>query len=168
MSEAGMRRAVSTDDHTRRPRAGATPQQNATWDVRGPQVRSSVTAAEMFFEGDRRGSNGVIPGQQLPEFPLPYLRQSIEAPHATVHEEEHLGSSTSKIEMGIGGVTRRSSRSRIYDDPAVVAGYSAVPLLELDQLPRGGVSIETQSVGRVQVSHNGHSRVSRIASGAKS
>lgn len=144
-----MRRAVSTEDHTRRtrPSIAATAQQNATWDVRGSQVRSSITTAEMFFEGNRRGSNGVIPGQQLPEFPLPCLKQPVEAPNLTVQEEAHFNSSLNKIELG---TTRRSSRSRIYDDPAVVAGYSSVPLLELDQLPRGGVSIDTQSVGRVQ------------------
>jgi hypothetical protein len=106
----------------------------------------------MFFEGNRRGSNGVIPGQQLPEFPLPCLKQPVEAPNLTVQEEAHFNSSLNKIDLA---TTRRSSRSRIYDDPAVVAGYNSVPLLELDQLPRGGVSIETQSVGRVQVSHNG-------------
>ena len=163
MSEAGMRRAVSTDDHTRRARAAAaaTAQQNATWDVRGSQVRSSITTAEMFFEGNRRGSNGVIPGQQLPEFPLPCLRQPAEAPHPAVQEEAQHNSSLRKIELG---TVRRTSRSRIYDDPAVVAGYSSVPLLELDQLPRGGVSIDTQSVGRVQVSHNGCSQcITRVA-----
>lgn len=163
-----MRRAVSTEDHTRRSRAAATPQQNATWDVRGPQIRSSVPAANLFFEGDRRGSNGVIPGQQLPEFPLPYLRHPVEAPNSTVQGEEQLDSSMSCLDLGAAGITRRPSRSRIYDDTAVVAGYSSVPLLELDQLPRGGVSIDTQSVGRVQVSHGTHSWLSRISSCPKS
>ena len=154
-SESAMRRAVSSEDHTLRSRASLTlgSQQNATWDSRS-SIRSS-TATKMLFDGSRRGSNGGdIPGQQLPEFPLPTLRPHIETTVATVHEEEQLKPIVSKIERDstVGPTTRRN-RSRIYDDPAVVAGYNSVPLLELDQLPRGGVSIETQSVGRVQVSH---------------
>jgi hypothetical protein len=33
----------------------------------------------------------------------------------------------------------------------VVAGYNSVPIIELDRLPRGGMSMETKAVGRVQV-----------------
>lgn len=39
------------------------------------------------------------------------------------------------------------------EDPAVLACYDAVPLLEISKLPRGGVTMETQAVGRVQVSN---------------
>jgi Metallo-beta-lactamase superfamily len=39
---------------------------------------------------------------------------------------------------------------RIYDDPEVTAGYTSVPILEQDELPRGGVSVETAAVGRIQ------------------
>ena len=50
-----------------------------------------------------------------------------------------------------GGLSRsRRRRSRIYDDPVMTEGYREVPLLEILQLPRGGTSIETKSVGRVQ------------------
>lgn len=45
---------------------------------------------------------------------------------------------------------RRKRRSRIYDDPIVTEGYASVPLLDMQQLPRGGISIETKAVGRVQ------------------
>lgn len=45
---------------------------------------------------------------------------------------------------------RKDKKSRIYDDPAVVAGYTAVPLLDSVTLPRGGLSIETKAVGRIQ------------------
>lgn len=41
----------------------------------------------------------------------------------------------------------------IFDDQAVIEGYASVPLIELDLLPRGGLSFETKSVGRIQVSH---------------
>ena len=46
--------------------------------------------------------------------------------------------------------TRHRKQSRIYDDPAVIAAYRSIPLLEMQRLPRGGVSIETSSVGRIQ------------------
>ena len=48
----------------------------------------------------------------------------------------------------IGG----QNRDAIFDDPVVVASYDSVPLLEITKLPRGGISMETQAVGRVQVS----------------
>lgn len=39
---------------------------------------------------------------------------------------------------------------KIFDDPGVVKGYESVPLLDVDPLPRGGVSLETKAVGRIQ------------------
>eukprot|EP00934_Nitzschia_sp_Nitz4_P003635 Nitzschia sp. Nitz4//scaffold3_size479765//412909//416775//NITZ4_000177-RA/size479765-augustus-gene-1.625-mRNA-1//-1//CDS//3329550989//3625//frame0 len=38
----------------------------------------------------------------------------------------------------------------IFDNPAVIQGYNSVPLIEVDRLPRGGISLETKAVGRVQ------------------
>lgn len=37
------------------------------------------------------------------------------------------------------------------DPPEVSASYNAIPLLEQTSLPRGGISMDTQAVGRVQV-----------------
>jgi hypothetical protein len=48
------------------------------------------------------------------------------------------------------GHKKRNKKNRIYDDPAVVAGYASVPLLDSVSLPRGGLSIETKAVGRIQ------------------
>ena len=45
----------------------------------------------------------------------------------------------------------RSRTSKIYDDPAITRGYDSIPLIEVDQLPRGGISLETKAVGRIQV-----------------
>jgi Metallo-beta-lactamase superfamily len=45
---------------------------------------------------------------------------------------------------------RLQKTSRIFDDPTITAGYASVPILEQDDLPRGGISIETSSVGRIQ------------------
>ena len=42
-------------------------------------------------------------------------------------------------------------QNKIFDDPGVVKGYESVPLLDVDPLPRGGVSLETKAVGRIQV-----------------
>jgi hypothetical protein len=39
------------------------------------------------------------------------------------------------------------------DPPQIRKSYNAIPILEQTKLPRGGVSIETKAVGRVQVSH---------------
>lgn len=40
----------------------------------------------------------------------------------------------------------------IFDDEAIQEGYASVPLIDLDMLPRGGISFETKAVGRIQVS----------------
>ena len=45
-----------------------------------------------------------------------------------------------------------SERIIFKDSPRVKKAYDAVPVLEQNKLPRGGVSIETKAVGRVQVS----------------
>jgi hypothetical protein len=127
------------------------------------------SAAQVLFQNNRRGSNGVIPGQQLPNFPVPV---SGSLRHGTVgttadgsismvrREPSELVSDASMagdlMHAGLGQHGRISSRqrSRIYDDPAVIAGYNSVPLIDLDRLPRGGISLETQSIGRIQVCLN--------------
>jgi hypothetical protein len=40
----------------------------------------------------------------------------------------------------------------LIDDPIMCRMYEAIPELELTTLPRGGTSIETDAVGRIQVS----------------
>jgi len=39
---------------------------------------------------------------------------------------------------------------QLLDEPAIGLGYKKVPLLEIDNLPRGGLSIDTSAVGRIQ------------------
>jgi hypothetical protein len=46
-----------------------------------------------------------------------------------------------------------SERVVCKDSPQVKKAYDAVPVLEQNKLPRGGVSIETKACGRVQVSN---------------
>ena len=61
----------------------------------------------------------------------------------------------SKRKQSVGSTQNCSETtvpSNLFDDaPNVVKSYAAVPLLEQTKLPRGGVSMETQAVGRVQV-----------------
>ena len=45
----------------------------------------------------------------------------------------------------------RLRQSKIFDDTAVVLGYESVDLIQIDKLPRGGISLETKAVGRIQV-----------------
>jgi glyoxylase-like metal-dependent hydrolase (beta-lactamase superfamily II) len=40
--------------------------------------------------------------------------------------------------------------SKIFDDASTIAGYQSVPLIDIDVLPRGGISFETKAVGRIQ------------------
>lgn len=46
---------------------------------------------------------------------------------------------------------RRRQSNKIFDDPIITQGYESVPLITIDVLDRGGISLETKSVGRVQV-----------------
>lgn len=52
----------------------------------------------------------------------------------------------------VGSVHSEASVPNLDDDaPNIVMAYARVPQLELTKLPRGGVSMDTQAVGRVQV-----------------
>ena len=43
---------------------------------------------------------------------------------------------------------------QLFDELETTLGYESVPLLEIDHLPRGGLSIDTSAVGRIQVSES--------------
>eukprot|EP00567_Pseudictyota_dubia_P015152 CAMPEP_0197438654 /NCGR_PEP_ID=MMETSP1175-20131217/5574_1 /TAXON_ID=1003142 /ORGANISM="Triceratium dubium, Strain CCMP147" /LENGTH=1734 /DNA_ID=CAMNT_0042968425 /DNA_START=546 /DNA_END=5750 /DNA_ORIENTATION=+ len=71
--------------------------------------------------------------------------------HSTAAEDR------SKSISGAGQRERRRSFNRrtgnmakIFDDPGTVMGYASVPLLEIERLPRGGLSFDTKAVGRIQ------------------
>jgi hypothetical protein len=54
--------------------------------------------------------------------------------------------------LSVGSTQSDATVPDIFDDaPTVVMSYDAVPLLEQTKLPRGGVSMDTAAVGRVQV-----------------
>jgi hypothetical protein len=142
-----MKKAASAEDYTNQNRQTKYWKQNATWD---PPVS---TSGEIGFAGNRRDSNGPIPGLQLPASALPSIQHHTSLTSSATREKQQYDSNK-KTRKSRNDSTRRN-RFRIYDDPQVVASYNAIPTLELNQLPRGGVSIETQSIGRVQVSFAG-------------
>lgn len=48
--------------------------------------------------------------------------------------------------------TTSDASGHVFDDaPHIVRSYDSIPLLEQTKLPRGGISMDTKSVGRVQV-----------------
>jgi hypothetical protein len=51
--------------------------------------------------------------------------------------------------------SRLTQSNQIFDDAAVAAGYEAVPNIEIVKLPRGGLSVDTKAIGRIQVRHKG-------------
>jgi glyoxylase-like metal-dependent hydrolase (beta-lactamase superfamily II) len=91
-----------------------------------------------------RTSSQWLPGLSLDDGALP---DHFTSPKATA-------GSRRSISAGFGSSLQqqqRRSQSRIFDDSAVTAGYASVPLLDMQALPRGGMSIETKAVGRVQL-----------------
>jgi len=62
------------------------------------------------------------------------------------------GSNNRSKSMPIKITPRRvsSGADRIYEDEALARAYDSIPVLELTELPRGGVSMETAALGRVQ------------------
>lgn len=188
-----MKRAISLQDSVQRgPRISSSRRggaQNAEWESTSNAQHSSASrdtslpagattngrssvntthlhqsAAHVLFLNNRRGSNGIIPGQQLASFPVPVagpLRQNssglensttmgLREPSELVNDHSLAGDLMNAV-IGRHGKGNCRQRSRIYDDPAVIAGYNSVPLIELDRLPRGGISLETKSIGRIQV-----------------
>jgi hypothetical protein len=76
--------------------------------------------------------------------PLQPARSASYRPHEST---SHVGSHKHR-KSSVGGTRRQS---KIFDDTSVVRGYDSVPLIEIDALPRGGISLETKAVGRIQV-----------------
>ena len=96
-----------------------------TADANGSMPMASTTEKHVQYAGNRRDSGST--DQSVDEVsPLPSDRR------------QSLNSAT----------TMGSDFNR--DSPDVAASYNAIPLLEQTILPRGGISMDTQAVGRVQ------------------
>ena len=79
--------------------------------------------------------------------PLQPARSASYRPHESI-TNNNVGSHNKHRKSTLGGGRRQS---KIFDDASVVRGYESVPLIEIDALPRGGISMETKAVGRIQV-----------------
>jgi hypothetical protein len=162
-----MRRAVSHMDGIRDVRSVMSSdagQANDDWDITTPaphrrsfaslNIAHSATHINMvrtLFStnntAQRRDSANLahFPGQSLKRF---LTRQD--------DGNRSLTSGASSVDFQALAKKRRDRKSflrknRIFDNPATVAGYASVPLIPIDRLPRGGLSLETSAIGRVQV-----------------
>ena len=45
----------------------------------------------------------------------------------------------------------KEAKDKSFNDLDTRKAYDSIPLLEIDELPRGGVSLNTEAVGRIQV-----------------
>jgi hypothetical protein len=100
--------------------------------------------------GERREDLYRQPSQWLPGLSLD---DTVLPDHSTTRTL--ISPSMRSISSGAGSSSQqqqqRRSQSRIFDDSAATAGYASVPILEMQKLPRGGMSTETKAVGRIQL-----------------
>jgi hypothetical protein len=114
-----------------------------------PRRRTSLVRAQLGRSYDDMDS---VPGGT----PLRSLRLSsgtIEQDLAVLKEEEGSDATATSMKGGKSSSASAHKRDRssvIYDSPAIVSGYASVPKLEVTELPRGGISIQTKAVGAVQ------------------
>jgi hypothetical protein len=134
----------------------ATSLPNGSRSVDPGDINSSVTAP--------LGPAGTLPGISLDSGLVPKKQDELVPLYDnSIRDESFSGSKKQEVSPSTKidvpdktdkkhrhGHKKRNKKNRIYDDPAVVAGYASVPLLDSVNLPRGGLSIETKAVGRIQ------------------
>lgn len=49
-------------------------------------------------------------------------------------------------------INEENSKNRRIEERKIFMAYKKIPSLEITKLPRGGISLETEAVGRIQVS----------------
>lgn len=80
--------------------------------------------------------------------------QSQPEPGVTESKEQVKGPTRETVAVkGTSNGGKPDSQKKRDDSSVVIKTYSDVPVLESNRLPRGGISIETKAVGRVQVSY---------------
>lgn len=73
----------------------------------------------------------------------------------SVGSDKNSRSDSSAVRRGSFLSESEAPEREMYEDaPSVVKAYDAIPVLEQTKLPRGGISMETKAVGRVQVSES--------------
>jgi hypothetical protein len=164
-TQPNMRRVVSHMDGRDVGRASIRDagQANDDWDITTPAPHRRLTSANLAHSAthinmvrtlfstntaQRRDSANLahFPGQSLKRF-LTSLDDT---------SNRSLASGASSVDLQALAKKRRdrkslSRKNRIFDNPATVVGYASVPLIPIDRLPRGGLSLETSAIGRVQV-----------------
>lgn len=141
LNKGSMKRTVSLTTPSAMPSSGC---RNAAWDNVGSNAKERP---RLFLNTDvLGGSISDFPGQQLPDFPMRRNGSYVHVNACREDDEEQVDVKPMAKPKG------RPAKFKIHDDPNVVAGYASVPLIEIDRLPRGGISLETKAVGRIQVS----------------
>jgi hypothetical protein len=123
---------------------------------------------KMFNKGfsrknkDKEPAPKVIPEDRVPEAPDAIsLEQQTSMLSTTTKGEESPSDSLSgerspppppPSNRPIYTAMPSEERNGFKDSPQIKKAYDAIPVLEQNKLPRGGVSIETKAVGRIQVS----------------
>jgi hypothetical protein len=78
-----------------------------------------------------------------------------------IREQESTSYAEESLSLQLNGIKRSSllgsgitlsNKAQIPEDSFALHSYAQVPVLEQTKLPRGGVSMDTQAVGRIQVS----------------
>ncbi len=98
---------------------------------------------QVSVEGDNRTEELLQNSQDAPPSSFQVKAAS---PRTKAPPRRYSGGSKMKV------CKRSAGKDVPAEDPSVSKMYEGIPLLEATKLPRGGISIETDAVGRVQVS----------------
>lgn len=112
-----------------------------------PRRRASFTRLEERRSGHRRSFDDLDVGTSSTNMHCLRISKSSFEQDLAVLQEEH---ARFRGALGRPNSYQRSNSSVIYDSPLIVEGYASVPLLDVTELPRGGISIQTKAVGAVQ------------------
>jgi hypothetical protein len=141
LNKGSMKRTVSLTT----PAISSSGCRNAAWDNNGSHTMKELPRLFLNADDILGASTTDFPGQQLPNFPIRRIGSYVHCCREDDLDHEPV------VNKPMAKPKSRPSKFKIYDDPDVVAGYASVPLIEVDRLPRGGISLETRAVGRIQV-----------------
>jgi len=115
----------------------------------GSQSKISPTNPEITLPHHDEVS-GKVGDQPMPQANVDSISQHSPTKEQTHISTESSGSGRDKLQRSMSVETTTSLPCMVEDTPSVILAYDSVPILEQTKLPRGGVSMESQSVGRVQ------------------
>lgn len=85
------------------------------------------------------------------DHPLPPSKSSSKAPQTILRNPNNNSLNTKKMTTHVKGVKSSVVKENSLEEQAMARMYDSIPPLEVTQLPRGGISIETEAIGRIQV-----------------